>query len=160
MGGAVGGLAGGGGGGGKGGGDSGNTGADAALAQWALGQNIQAIHNRYQQLGLGVPSDTSAGAGARAAAAGTNLTYGSPSTMEGQDIGTIPTETGGAMGAAHALMGELFNPVNAAGLGPGGSLQQLAQAQGQQQTSDLNSGFAAGSSGGGQGGSFGDSLTG
>jgi hypothetical protein len=134
---------GGGGGGGMGGkgGSSGTTGADSFFAQQALGQNEQAIHNRYQQLGIGVPSG---GTAAGAASSGGSLTYGSPSTMEKQDIGTLPTESGGAIGAADALMGQLYNPQQAAGLGPGGTLQQLAQQNQQQEAS----GFAAGSGGG------------
>ena len=135
----MGGIAGGGGGGKGGGGGTvsgpgGLTGADIALAQQALGQNITAIHNRYQQLGLGVPSG---GSPASAAAGGTSLTYGSPSTMEQMDIA-------GAQDAANALTGELFNPTNAAGLGRGGPLEQLAQ----QQQQDQQAGFAAGSGGG------------
>lgn len=129
----------GGGGGGKGGGGvsgpGGLSNADVALAGQALGQNIQAIHNRYQQLGLGTPA--SGQSPAAAAAGGTNLTYGGPSTMERMDVA-------GAQDAANALTGELFNPTNAAGLGAGGPLEQLAQ----QQQQDQQAGFAAGSGGG------------
>ncbi|HEX3520769.1 MAG TPA: hypothetical protein VHT52_01625 [Stellaceae bacterium] len=152
-----------GGGGGKGqnviAGPGGLTGADVGLAEQALGLNEAAIHNRYQQLGLGTPSGGQTGAGA--AAGGTNLTYGGPSTMEQQDIGTIPTESGGAIGQEGALLGQLFNPTNAAGLGPGGPISQLQQIAQQQQ----QAGFAAGSQGGtggtstgGGAGSFGQST--
>lgn len=117
---------------------SGTTGMDTDMAKWALGQNEQAIHNRYQQLGIGTPAP---GTNAQSAAiAGTDLTAGGPSTMEQMDIGTIPSETGGAIGQANALVGELFNPTNAAGLGTGGPIQSLQQLAGQQE----QAGFAAG----------------
>jgi hypothetical protein len=78
--------------------------------------------------------------------------------MEQQDIGTIPTESGGAIGQEGALLGQLFNPTNAAGLGPGGQISQLQQIAQQQQ----QAGFAAGSQGGtgtgGGAGSFGQST--
>jgi hypothetical protein len=48
----------------------------------AMNTNMAAIHNRYSQLGLGVPS----GDPKTAAATGTNLQYGGPSTMESQDL--------------------------------------------------------------------------
>jgi hypothetical protein len=127
-------------------GPGGLSGADVGLAQQALGQNIGAIHNRYAQLGLGVPAGgTTAG---QAAQGGTSLAYGSPSTMENQDIGNIPTESGGAIGAEGAVLGSLFNPTNAAGLGPGGTISQLQQMAQQEQ----QQGLAAGLSGGGGGG--------
>jgi hypothetical protein len=128
-----GGKMGGGGGGGKSG-PGGNTGADAFFAQQALGQNEEAIHNRYTQLGIGQP--------AQEAVKGQSRTAIGPSTMEGQDIGNIPSRTGGAIGAANALLGQTFNATNAAGLGPNGPLAQLAQQQQQQSNSD----FAAGAS--------------
>ena len=135
----------GGGGGGKGGGSSGGVSdVDAQMAMWALGQNEQAVHNRYQQLGLGKPSGTAA----QAAAGGTSLTSAGPSTMEQMDIGTIPTETGGAQGMARALLGSLFNPVNAAGLGPGGPVSQLQTLAGQQQQGEFGQGAAAAGGGG------------
>lgn len=127
------------GGGGKTQGTSGNSAADAAMAQWALGQNEQAIHNRYQQLGIGVPAGGTSGA--QAAASGQNLAYGGPSTMERQDIGTIPTESGGAIGVADALLGQLYNPQAAAGLGPGGAISQLQQLAGQQAQSATGAGI-------------------
>lgn len=66
-----------------------------ALMQ-ALGLNTEAIHNRYAQLGLGIPS----GDPIQAAASGQNLHYAGPSTMEQQDIQ-------GANLAANAAAGEL-----------------------------------------------------
>src|SRR5262252_5610159 len=71
----MGGMMGGGGksGGGGGGGGGGNTLADAFFAEQALGQNEQAVHNRYQQLGIGKPHT---GTAAGAAATGQSLTYG------------------------------------------------------------------------------------
>lgn len=49
----------------------------------AMGLNEQAIGNRYDQLGLG------------------------GSTMQGQDIGTTPSITGGAAGQGAAALGQL-----------------------------------------------------
>ncbi|HMA74400.1 MAG TPA: hypothetical protein VKP67_23355 [Xanthobacteraceae bacterium] len=145
----MGGMMGGGGkGGGGGGGGGGNTLADAFFAEQALGQNEQAVHNRYQQLGIGKPHT---GTAAGAAATGQSLTYGGPSTMEQMDIGTIPTRTGGAMGMADALMGQLFNPQREAGFGPGGPLEQLAQQQQQQE----QAGFGAATGGFGRSSAFG-----
>jgi hypothetical protein len=120
--GGLGGGGGGGGGGGKGGGDV--SGFDQAAVNAALGTNIQALTNRYNQLGLG------------------------GSTMEQQDIGTIPTESGGQTGEADALLGQIQN----ANLGQSGNqqLQQLAQQQQQQATQigqQGQAGFAAGAGG-------------
>jgi hypothetical protein len=131
---------GGGGGGGKSG--SGNSPWDTKFAGEALQSNETAIHNRYAQLGLGIP-----GAGqsaAQAAASHSNLTAGGPSTMEQQDIGTIPTETGGAIGMANALLGQTFNPQTAAGLGPGGPISSLQQLAGQNQQNQSNADFSSG----------------
>jgi hypothetical protein len=119
---SAGGLGGGGGGGGKGGGDV--SGFDQAAVNAALGTNIEAITNRYNQLGLG------------------------GSTMEQQDIGNIPSESGGAKGQADALLGQIQN----ANLGQAGNqqLQQLAQQQQQQATQagqQSTAGFAAGAGG-------------
>jgi hypothetical protein len=72
-----------GGGGGKGGGGSGGVSDfDMAAIQQLIGQNIQALQNRYKQLGLGQPS----GDPLTAALGGTSLTYAGPSTMENQDV--------------------------------------------------------------------------
>lgn len=80
----MGGMAGGGGGGGKGGGGGSGGVSDFAMEmiQQAVGQNIQALQNRYKQLGLGQPS----GDPLTAAMGGTSLTYAGPSTMENQDV--------------------------------------------------------------------------
>lgn len=121
-------------------GPGGLSGADVALAQQALGQNVTAIHNRYQQLGLGTPA--SGTSPASAASSGTSLAYGGPSTMEQQDIGNLPTESGGAIGAEGALLGNLFNPTNAAGLGPGGQISQLQQLAQQEQQAGQAAGLA------------------
>lgn len=73
----------GGGGGGKGGGGQGGASDfDLGLIEQAVGQNIQALQNRYKQLGLGVPS----GDPLQAALHGQSLTYAGPSTMEQQDV--------------------------------------------------------------------------
>jgi hypothetical protein len=139
----MGGLMGGGGKGGGGGGDSlSPTQADQFFTNVALGQNEQAIHNRYTQLGIGTPGG-GGGNAKQAAASGGSLTYGGPSTMEQMDVGTIPSRTGGAIGMAEALSGQLFNPEQAAGFGPGGPLEQLALQQQQQE----QSGFGAATGG-------------
>lgn len=131
-----------GGGGGKmGGGGSGNTPWDSMFTGEALQSNEQAMHNRYAQLGLGVDSNLNA---MQAANTGQSLTATGPSTMEGQDIGNIPTETGGLEGMAQAVMGELFNPQRAAGLGPGGPISNLQQLAGQQQQQQGQADFNAG----------------
>lgn len=78
----MGGIAGGGGGKGGGGGSGGASNFDIGLLEQAVGQNIEALHNRYMQLGLGVPS----GDPLQAALHGQSLTYAGPSTMEQQDI--------------------------------------------------------------------------
>jgi hypothetical protein len=78
----MGGMMGGGGGKGGGGGSGGVSDFDMAMIQQAIGQNIQALQNRYKQLGLGQPS----GDPLTAALGGTSLTYAGPSTMETQDV--------------------------------------------------------------------------
>ena len=151
----MGGMMGGGGKGGGGGDQLSPTQADEFFTQVALGQNEQAIQNRYKQLGIGVPQGSSGmgptGIHQAAFQSGANLGYGSPSTMEQMDIGTIPSRTGGAIGMAHALAGQLFNPEQAAGFGPGGPLEQLAQQQQQQELS----GFGAATGGFGRTSAFG-----
>jgi hypothetical protein len=72
----------GGGGGKSGGGSGGVSDFDMAAIQQLIGQNIQALQNRYKQLGLGQPS----GDPLTAALGGTSLTYAGPSTMENQDV--------------------------------------------------------------------------
>jgi hypothetical protein len=104
------GAGGGGGGGGKGGVGSGVSPEAMAMIQQAMGENIQAIHNRYQQLGLGVPAGGSA---AGAASSGTSLQYGGPSTMEQQDIQGQQLE-------GNAAIGELQNQTAGQSSGGGG----------------------------------------
>jgi hypothetical protein len=118
----MGGMMGGMGGGKGGGGGSGNSPWDEMFTGQALQSNEEAIRNRYAQLGLGVDANLNA---MQAANTGQSLTATGPSTMEQQDIGTIPTETGGLQGMAEAVMGELFSPQRAAGLGPGGPISNL-----------------------------------
>jgi hypothetical protein len=76
----------GGGGGGKGGGGGGGSGGasdlDMMLINKATQENIQALQNRYKQLGLGQPS----GDPLQAALGKQSLTYAGPSTMEAQDV--------------------------------------------------------------------------
>jgi hypothetical protein len=128
--------------GGKGGGSStvpgfgGLSGADIGLIEQSLGLGTEAIHNRYKQLGLGVPD----GDPATAAAGGTSLNYAGPSTMEGQDIS-------GLGNVAQAAMGQLqnANANNPAIPGTPASqaqnITQLGQLAGQQGFSDtLNQG--------------------
>lgn len=81
MGGGGGGGGGGKGGGGKGGGSGGVSDFAMQMIQEAVGQNIQALENRYHQLGIGQPS----GDPLTAATGGTSLTYAGPSTMEAQE---------------------------------------------------------------------------
>jgi hypothetical protein len=127
-------------GGGKSGG-SGNTPWDSLFTGEALQNNEQAIHNRYAQLGLGVDSSMNA---MTAAKNNTSLTATGPSTMEQQDIGSIPTETGGLTGMANAVMGQLYNPQLAAGTNPGGPISQLQQLAGQNSQAQGNQDFQAG----------------
>src|SRR5215475_6649557 len=76
----------GGGGGGKGGGGGGGGGIfgglspfDVAMAQQAGSQNAEAIHNRYQQLGIGIPGGDPM-----------NPTYGGAGEMENFSRGLPP----------------------------------------------------------------------
>lgn len=72
---------------------------DMALIQQALGQNIQMMHNRYAQLGLGVPDpNVFGGDPATAAKAGGNLQYGSPGTAEQTDVAGLQNQAGAALG--------------------------------------------------------------
>lgn len=140
------------GGGGKGGGGAGGSGGvsnfDMGLIQQALGQNIEAIQNRYKQLGLGVPS----GDPLAAAQAGTSLTYAGPSTMEQQDITAQQNIAQAALGQIQ--QGNLTNqfapgsPANLAELAQ--QQQQFASASGSiAGARDANANFGGGVSGGG-----------
>src|SRR5215471_4367582 len=95
----MGGMMGGGGGGkGGGGGQGGASDFDMALINKATGQNIQALENRYKQLGLGQPS----GDPLTAATGGTSLTYAGPSSMESQDVAAQQQIGQAAVGAVQA----------------------------------------------------------
>lgn len=116
-------LAGGmGGGGGKGGGQGGASNFDMGLIEQAIGQNIQALQNRYKQLGLGVPS----GDPLQAALSGTSLTYAGPSTMEQQDVAA--QRQIGQAGIGQVQANNITNP-----FAPGspGNLNELANQQNQ-----------------------------
>lgn len=135
MGGLAGGLGGGGGGGKSGGGGSGGaSNFDIGLIEQAIGQNIQALHNRYQQLGIGVPS----GDPLTAALQGHSLTYAGPSTMEQQDVSAQRNILGpAAIGQVQA--NNVRNP-----FAPG-SPANLAELASQQQQFAQASGSLAGS---------------
>jgi hypothetical protein len=77
------------------GGGGGLSSADIGLIEQSLGLGTEAIHNRYAQLGLGVPD----GDPATAAASGQSLNYAGPSTMEMQDIGGLGNVAQAAMGS-------------------------------------------------------------
>lgn len=117
-------------GGGKGGGGIGGTpgiglsGLDFALIEQAHGLGTEAIHNRYQQLGLGVPS----GDPATAAAGQQSLTSAGPSTMEQTDIH-------GLGNMAQAALGQIQN-TNRSNPAIPGSVANQAQAI-NQQTQDI-----------------------
>jgi hypothetical protein len=101
------------GGGGKGGVGSGVSPEAMQMIQQAMGLNMEAIHNRYQQLGLGVPGGDPSHAGQQAAASGTSLQPAGPSTMEQQDIA-------GQQLQGNAAIGELQNATAGTGSSGGG----------------------------------------
>lgn len=130
----MGGMAGGGGkSGGGGGGQGGASDFDIGLINQAVGQNIEALQNRYRQLGLGQPS----GDPLTAALGGTSLTYAGPSTMEAQDIAAQHNIGQAAIGQVQA--GNILNP-----FAPG-SPANLAELASQQQQFQQASGSLAGS---------------
>jgi hypothetical protein len=95
---------------------------DQSQIDTATGENATAIGNRYNQLGLG------------------------GSTMEGQDQGTIPTPTGGNIGAGKAVTGqEQTANVGNAALNP--ALQPQFNEQIGQNTSGQSLGTLAGLAG-------------
>lgn len=100
------------------------SGLDFALIEQAHGLGTEAIHNRYQQLGLG----TSSGDPATAAAGHQSLSYADPSTMETSDIHGL-----GSM--AKAALGQLQN-TNQQNPAIPGSVANQAQAI-NQQTQDI-----------------------
>lgn len=141
----------GGGGGGKAptvtGGAGGVSNFDLNLIAQALGQNIDAIHNRYEQLGIGLPSLGTGG----------SLSYAGPSTMEEQDIL-------GQAGIGNAAIGQLqlsnlnnkFAPGSPANIGELASQQAQAQSAlgsiaGSQAANNASGGGAGNLGGGGQG---------
>jgi hypothetical protein len=119
----------GGGGGKSGGGSGGVSDFDLAMIQQAVGQNIQALQNRYHQLGLGQPS----GDPLTAALGGTSLTYAGPSTMENQDVAAQNQIGQAAVGQVQAAnVDNPFAPGSPANLAfQQSQLTQLASAAGQ-----------------------------
>lgn len=151
----MGGIAGGGGGGGKGGGGGSAGVSDFAMQaiQEAVGQNIEALQNRYKQLGLGVPS----GDPLQAALHGQSLTYAGPSTMEQQDVAAQQQ-------FGQAAQGQLQEQNLTNQFAPG-SPANLAELANQQQQFESASGSLAGAraanaGGGGGGGGGGLSVPG
>jgi hypothetical protein len=69
---------------------------DTSVANAAAGQSIQAMANRYNQLGLGGPGQ----------GGGTPTNAG---TAEAMDLGILPSYTGGIPAQFQALTGELQN---------------------------------------------------
>lgn len=142
----MGGLTGGGGskGGGVGGGD-GLSGDDFGFIQEALGQSISMMHDRYKQLGLGVPDPgVFGGDPATAAKVGGSLQYGSPGTAERGDIS-------GLQDMANATLGQLQQNNQSNPAIPGSPANQIAQ---NQQLSNLagQASFGAGQAAAGGGG--------
>lgn len=85
----------GGGGGLKGAGGSGGASAfDMAAINDAVQGGMTALHNRYAQLGLGVPS----GDPAQAAKSGTSLAYAGPGTAERTDMANLQQLASAAIG--------------------------------------------------------------
>lgn len=88
----------------------------------AFGNADQAMHNRYTQLGLGVPAQGNVGGpggtAAQAAAHGQNLTYGGMGTPEAMDRSFAPSLVGGLGAEASATLGqEQLNALNAGNVG-------------------------------------------
>lgn len=72
---------------------------DINLVLQAAGQNTQMMHNRYAQLGLGVPSTSQFGGDpATAAAAGGSLQYGGAGTAEKTDVAGLQGQAAAALG--------------------------------------------------------------
>jgi hypothetical protein len=95
--------------------------ADIQAINAATGQTQQFLHNRYAQLGIGVPS----GDPAQAAASGTSLAYAGPGTAEQTDI------LGAAQQGQAALGGQqIANAGNPAIPGSFANLQSLANQAG------------------------------
>lgn len=126
------------------GGQGGASNFDIGLIEQAVGQNIQALQNRYKQLGLGVPS----GDPLQAALHGTSLTYAGPSTMEQQDIANQQQIGQAAIGQVQTNnIGNQFAP------GSPANLNELANQQNQfLSASGSLAGTQAAQGGGGGGG--------
>jgi len=120
---------GGGGGGKSGGGSGGASDFDMALINKATQENIQALENRYKQLGLGQAS----GDPLTAALHGQSLTYAGPSTMEAQDVANQQQLGQAAIGQVQAEnITNKFAPGSPANLAfQQSQLTQLASAAGQ-----------------------------
>ena len=80
----------------------------AGVLSQNTGSAIEAMQNRYSQLGLS--GNPQGGTPQSAAASGTSLqSGGAPTTAEAMDIGTLPSLTGGIEGMAEATMGQMQN---------------------------------------------------
>lgn len=137
-------------GGGKmgGGGGSGGSPFDQAALGGAAHQSAAAIHNRYKQLGIGIP-DPSGPNAQTAAAQGTSLAGldagATPSTMEQMDLSQIPSQSGGLGLLLEANKGQLQNSqMNNPVFNPAA---QAARAFGQGNQQAENAGFQAGAGG-------------
>jgi hypothetical protein len=128
----------GGGGGKSGGGSGGASDFDLFAIQQAVGQNIDALQNRYKQLGIGEPS----GDPLQAALKGTSLTYAGPSTMEQQDIAAQNQIGQAAVGSVQAA--NINNP-----FAPGSPANLATLAQQQSQLSGTLGNIAGFNAGGG-----------
>jgi len=73
---------------------------DTGVANLAAGQSVQAMTNRYNQLGLGGPAPSFGSGGGTVTNAG---------TAEAMDIGAAPSYTGGIPEQFQALTGEMQN---------------------------------------------------
>jgi len=133
---------------GGGAGDNGLSGADMAFIQQATGKGSQMIHNRYTQLGLGVPQEAMsdpAHAAQHAAATGTNLHYGQAGTAEQTDLMGLSQQANAALGQLQTANTNNPNiPGTPANLGQGLQNSQFSQG--------FNSGGNTGNTGGDQGG--------
>lgn len=149
-------MGGGGGGKGGGGGSGGVSDFDMAMIQEAVGQNIQALQNRYKQLGLGQPS----GDPLTAALGGTSLTYAGPSTMEVQDVANQNQIGQAAVGQVQAQnVNNPFAPGSPANLAELAK-QQADFGQGMGSVAGAKDAANAGSGGTGPGTGLGGGLTG
>lgn len=84
----------------------------------AFGNADQAMHNRYTQLGLGVPS----GSPQQAAASHSNLSYAGMGTPEAMDRSFQPSLVGGLGAEASAALGEeQLNALSTSNVGSKGS---------------------------------------